>query len=783
MPMSTLDDEKKFQQWMEQGHEAAWAMDWEGALEAYRRAVELKPDDYLALVSLGLALYSLGKYEEAAKVYRRAAEIAPKEGAPWERLSDIYEALGDTKAAAEAAFRAAERYARNKQLDKAVFNWERVVEWMPTHLRAHHLLALAYEHLKRPHEAIVEYLYAAAILQRLNRQEEALRLLQRAERLAPQHPDVRRAIRALHRGRPIPVPKRVRRSTSRKIRAETATEQEEEAAGPPRSPVDEAAHKALSALAELVFAQAEEGAQNKTAPRLRLGRLTESLRGSLMEMSHRDTLLLLLAHVVEAQSKEDWEAAAAELERAVTAGLQHPAVFYDLGWLYAKIGKSKKALKYLQRAMNHPEFALAAHLLMAQIFYHLGRLKEAFLESLAALRSLDLQSVTAEHLVATIEAYYETVKDSWLKRGSKDWKRLYENVQALLNSPDWKQKVRTLREQARSGQVDEGEHITPIVDFLLEVETPKALEEMREIRALMRAGHLDAAMEAAHFALFTSPSFLPLHMLIGDILWEQGALEQATEKFFTLARVYMMRGEPEQAVKILRRILQIHPLHTAAHTTLIHLLTAQGRYDEVVDAYLKLSQVHRQLANLDAAMRALDESLELARRTGIPAEKRLLLMKAQAQLAAERLDWDKAAQLYRKMAELKPDDVGIALEWVDLLLRSGNTDEAVDVLETFLRTWGRSPEALIRARLFLRKLQEHHPDVPEIAFHLGLVEAGLGNTEDAVKALDRAGELYLEQDNLLAARRAIKAILKLNPPQAPQYRELLRQLEEVRKSP
>ena len=73
--------------------------------------------------------------------------------------------------------------------------------------------------------------------------------------------------------------------------------------------------------------------------------------------------------------------------------------------------------------------------------------------------------------------------------------------------------------------------------------------------------------------------------------------------------------------------------------------------------------------------------------------------------------------------------------------------------------------------------------MPEIAFHLGLVEAGLGNTEDAVKALDRAGELYLEQDNLLAARRAIKAILKLNPPQAPQYRELLRQLEEVRKSP
>ncbi len=778
--MSQVDIERTYQAAMDAGHEAAWEMNWEKAAEAYRRALEAKPDDYLALISLGLALYSLGEWEEAAKVYRKAAEVQPREGLPWERLADIYDALGDTKAAAEAAFRAAERYARQKQLDKAVFNWERVVEWIPAHLQAHHLLALAYEHLKRPHEAIVEYLYAAAILQRLKKLDEALRLLQRAERLAPQHPDVRRALRALHRGRPIPVPKRTPRATLSRKQAAPVVEHEEEKATPLRSPVDEAADKALSALAELAFVQAEEGQQEMAASRHRLSRLTESLRGSLMEMSHRDTLLLLLAHVVEAQTKEDWEAAAAELERVVASGLQHPAVYYDLGWLYAKTGKARKALRYLQRAMNHPEFAMAAHLLMAQLFYQAGKLKEAFLESLAALRSLDLQSVTQEHLAATMEAYYESVQNTWLKRGSKDWKRFYENVQALLNSPDWRQKVQALREQGRGDALTD--EVLPIVDFLMDVETPKSLEDMREIRALMREGHLDAAMEAAHFALFTSPSFLPLHMLIGDILWEMGLLEQATEKFFTLARVYVMRGEPQQAVKILRRILQIHPLHTEAHTMLIHLLSAQGRYDEVVDAYLKLGQVYRQLANLDAAVKTLEEALEMARRTGIPAEKRLLLMKALAQLAVERLDWNRAAQLYRRMAELRPNDISIILEWVDLLLRSGNIDEAVDVLENFLRQMDRAPETLQKVRFMLKKLQENHPDVPEIAQHLGMVEAALGNVEDAVKALDRAGELYLERENLLAARRIIKTILKLNPPQAPQYRELLRQLEAAHKS-
>ncbi len=788
-PSLPEEREQAFRQALEEGHEAVWAMDWERAAEAYARAVALKPDHYLALISWGLALWNLKRYEEAAQAYRQAARVAPEEPVPWERLALLYAAMEDTKAAAEAAFKAAELYARKGQLEKAVVNWERVVEWMPGLLQAHHLLARAYARLRRPHEAVREYLYTAALLQRLNRVEEALRVLQEAQQLAPQHPEVRSALRALQRGHQIPLPRYMRRTRTEPALmapAPTTPAAGEETPGPeeqPLSPVDEAARRALEALAELAFTQAEGQNVETTSPRRRLSRLTESLRGSLLELTHRDTLLLLLAQVVEAQTREDWETAATELERVVHAGVEHPAVFYDLGWLYARLERPKRALKYLRRAVLHPDFALATHLLMAQLLYRIGQLREAAQESLNALRLLDLQQAQGDDdLMATLEAHYDSAQEQLKRLGSKGWKRFVENVQALLNTPEWRAKVQALREQMRSTQDEGPAAVAPLVDVLLETETPAALEDLHHVRALMRQGALDAAMEAAHFALFKTPYFLPLHMLIGDILWEQGLLEQATEKFFTLARVYMVRGEPRQATRMLRRILQIHPMHTQAHQLLIQLLLGQGLYDQVLQAYLRLAEVHRQLANLEAAEQTLAQAQQLAQRIGLPLEKRTELLKAQAQLAMERLDWAQAARLYRELAHLHPDDVDILATWLDLLLRQGEDDQVLDLLEGYIRRWGASREGLQRSRALLQQLVELNPDHPDLLFHLGLVLAALGEKEAAIQTLDRAGEKYLDRGHLLGARRAIRAILRLQPPNAPQYRELLRQLEATQRS-
>ena len=88
------ESQNRFQQAMNQGHTAAWDQDWERAVDYYRQALEENPDDPIALVSLGLALYELGLYDQALQYYSQAREISPEDPLPLEKVSQLYELLG-----------------------------------------------------------------------------------------------------------------------------------------------------------------------------------------------------------------------------------------------------------------------------------------------------------------------------------------------------------------------------------------------------------------------------------------------------------------------------------------------------------------------------------------------------------------------------------------------------------------------------------------------------------------------------------------------------------------
>jgi tetratricopeptide (TPR) repeat protein len=51
--------------------------DWQGAIKAYGRSIDLKPDMPEAHVNLGLALQQIGEWERAKACYRRAIQLRP----------------------------------------------------------------------------------------------------------------------------------------------------------------------------------------------------------------------------------------------------------------------------------------------------------------------------------------------------------------------------------------------------------------------------------------------------------------------------------------------------------------------------------------------------------------------------------------------------------------------------------------------------------------------------------------------------------------------------------
>ena len=800
---SATQKEQAFQAAMDAGHTAAWNLEWDKAAQAYARAVSLKPRDYWALANLGLALYSLGQFREAAEVYRRAAEVAPNEPTPWEKLAHILERLGNKKAAVEAAMAAAERYARNEQLEKAITMWEHAARLAPSYLEPHYYAALAYQKLGRKYEAVPHFLYAIALLQRVGRQSEAMRLAQRALQYAPQHPEVRRALQLLARNKPIPIPKKpADEETPPELHPQPASEETPAALAAPkestkdraksdeaeaRTPYEEAYQKALSVLADLLFEQAEENPQEeRDTPRARLRRVSSARQTSGgMTAGQRDKVVLRLTQALEFQSQGQWREAAAELERAQKAGLHHAALAYALGVCYIRAGEAKRALNTLQKALTSSDFALAARWLRAKILHKLRRPREAALEALEALYWADWIT-TPPRQRPLLDSYYEALRTDLESKEltPEQAEKIYRSVAKLLDATDWRERIHALRHQTAEEKGTDFFHAPtestalPLAEFILQVQNPELLERMQRIREYMQHHHYDAAMEEAHIALFDAPTFLPLHILIGDILWYQSLLDQATRKFLVLARAYQVRGEGLKAAQMLRRVLEINPLHTQAHSMLIQLLMERGAHREVADAYRKLGEVHYELANLEEASQALEKALKWGQRAGWTPKEQAQVLKIQAALAEQRFDWDKARSAYRQWTELTPDDPAAWQGLLDLELRLNNDERLMRVLDRMFRHFRSRPGGMDKAVSILENLIRQYPEHTDLRLYLARMYTFAGRQKEALEEYDRLIRDYLEAGNHIAARRVIEFALNLNPPPAKvqAYHNLLRKL-------
>ncbi|MGH9749769.1 MAG: tetratricopeptide repeat protein [Candidatus Polarisedimenticolia bacterium] len=117
----------------------------DGAVEAFRRAVELQPEYGEAQNNLGLALSRLGRQEEAETAFQEALRLDPGMGEVFNNLGFLYHATAkypqaiemfrkaiDTAADSSVAYtNLGNSFYKLKQHDKAVAAWKRALELDP----------------------------------------------------------------------------------------------------------------------------------------------------------------------------------------------------------------------------------------------------------------------------------------------------------------------------------------------------------------------------------------------------------------------------------------------------------------------------------------------------------------------------------------------------------------------------------------------------------------------------------------------------------------------------
>lgn len=765
---------QELQNLLSKGNSAAWDQNWGDAASYYQQALEIDPENFKAISNIGLAYFEMRDFAASLKSYIAAVAINSDDPAPHEKMFLIYQEIGQPAEAVKAALKAAESHLKNEDIQKAIENWKRVVELDIQNIKAHARLAMVYQRLGKTKLAVSEYINSASLLQLTGNTEKAAEAIERALQFSPENIIALRAKEILHQGRQLPLPEPIIKQPEEdlvidapQLEPPKPEEQKEH-----KNPIAEAVDRAMIVLAEALFEEAIFGkGENLDQDRDLDSALSWNIDGET-DLTDDSLLKLHVSQAIEHYSSGNEKEASDNIKSAIDDGYNNPAAYFFLGYLYINLGRMESASRSLVKSVSHSEFALGSRLLLASYYSSIDNWVEASKEYIEALRIADTSLVEEENVEDLIHLYEVMMDDLEAQEGDKAYIEMSKHIEGMLLRTDWRDILTDMRGK---GMGEDG-ILLPKMDGLLDDRRTQILGIHRNIQDLAENGHYGAAMEKAFFALRNAPTFLPLHVTIGDILMEQNMISGAVTKYLAVADVYTVQGKTERALSMLRKVIELQPMNIEIRQRYIDLLEEYGKKEEAIKEYINIADVFYPLAELDSARSAYSKALVLAKTLPGDTSWRIKLHQRLADIDIQRLDWDSALLTYLEISEILPQNQKTSITIVDLNYRLGNKSAADKEIDRFTKQF--DPEnQLDSIKEYLEQLKEEKPDEDYIVRQLVSVYKHLGLIDQAISELDGLGDMLLEAGRKPEAVQVIQDIISLSPSNIEDYQKLLEQLQ------
>lgn len=733
-----------FDQSMNAGHSAAWDQDWNKAIVQYARAIQEIPDDPGAHNSLGLALLQAKRYDDALKIYNRAHQLAPDDPIPLEKSADVLERLGRLKEAAQQYVTVADVYLVQRDLDKAIGNWERATRLTPGLMQIHFRLAQSYERTGQRKNAIREYLTLAFNFKANNDTAKALQAVERALRLDPSNPQALNTKQALETGSTVVVPKEFeQREAEQRTEGFDVTKDKRDTVGDsnPEGPLGEATQKALSDLAESVLDA---------------------------DLTAATTYII---QAIELHKIAEYDQALDLFHLGRSSGVDASAIAMVTGYIYLNKEDWENAISTLTKAQENGQYKAGAAHGLGQAYYGNSRPQDAARSLVSALRHVDTSLAMGQEEHSQLEAVYSSLTSKLDKMEKTDLQRMNERFLKWLTGPDWKRRVAETRRQLTETLSREG------ADALSEIVTEgedEITDMVITIDRYTRQGLLTLAMDEAFHAIEIAPSYLPIHLRVAQILMEEGRIQPAITKYNIIANSFLARNETGRAAEILNEVITVAPTDTSLRTSLIDLLEKESRWEDVLEQYINLADAYNQLADMEQARATYQEAMRLSQRLN-DNKRRAEIMHRMADIDLNRLDLRQAMRTYEQIRAFAPEDERARRALIDLSYRLNNPLEAVKELDGLLRIFAQQKRG---DQIFglLEELVTRMPNDMALRSRLAAVYRQVRRTPDAIAQLDALGELQLEAGLYQDACTTIRQIIQLGPSDTEQYKKLLAEL-------
>ncbi len=614
-----------------------------GRMAAIQRAQGEKQSSSKTYRKMAEIFKTQNRYEEAVQIYQSLVEIEPKDLESRREQIQLYLAAGNAEHAVAKVQELIDHLCSKKQYESAIEEIARLIETLPDVGELHVKQAELFEKVRRVDEARAGYFRAHDLFKQQGQLEKAAVQLERI--LAS----------------------------------------------------DETSIRALQAQAEL---QAQMGDGVKAVGTL--GELATSLidkndfeeaRGvvqKILEIKPDD--LANLDRLVEVNQRlKDDQGLISAYTQQIEVFLQREA-FSKVVEICQKIlaidssnTMARLSLIRVYELTNKPEMALEQYCQLAEIYRKCqDREKEREVcEKILTLKSDDaevrrhycdllLETGQMQEACAQLEAIVEQYC------AQDDFQQAVDLLQQYLErSPEW------------------AEALVELIGVCRRAEKPDEQRDatLRLIKVHEQRGELANIVNLYHELLVLEPQNFTFHNNLIHALLEAGKTDEAKGEYVTLAQLYCEAERYDDAEAIYREMLEQDADNETVHRGLITLYRKQDNMQRAIEQIYRLSSVKQEQGAIDEAISVLREIIEIDPQN-VDVRHKIIDLDKEAKQVDDALkefavlydmhmqnkELEAAVAVQKEAVSLKPDEPTLRRVLTDTYLKQDNVDEAVEEL-------------------------------------------------------------------------------------------------------
>ena len=724
------------------------------AIVAYRRAVDLAPNDYYPHFALGQMYATLRQHEGAIAALTKAADLAiASQSATPDELTATYKALGRA-------------YFRRDKIDEAIAAWGKIAELDPENIFSRIELAdlfreqELYTQAIEQHEAIVELKrddpYRVCLsLREIGKIQEEMREYDAAVQ------SYDKALALTGQGNWL------RKDLHQRIIGIYAhngdwsgliTYYEGKLAETPND---------VELIGLLASAYIENEGVDEGIAKYRQG----------LELAPTDAGLRLNLIAVF-RNTERFEEAAAEYEVLSEAQPDDFGIYRELGELYLQLEDESKARATYQRMIDRDPDSAGTYLTLAEIYTGHEWIDDAIAGYEKAI------SLASENL-----DYIEYFGEFYFRQGNREkavetWSRMvtgdhaiaenYDRLAQLLDTKYFREEAIAASRKAVELVTDEYRYREALAQRLMESKDYEgALAEYTEAGKLAPNPFFAERMTDQQIEIYRRQGVL------AEKIDELEASPESFEQQKRLAKMFLKLGNVTNALEILIQAKRLKPDDVQVNRWLVALYTKSGRRDEAVaiynylieidagnarEYYSDIARLHLRAMDFDVATSAAKQAIAHSPRN--PEGYQLL-----SGIDKQRGNYEGAVDSLKQAVRLRPESTEIRAELADVYQQAGDYRGSI---EQYWRCWDLSDE-LSDKLSFINRLEGAYYDFGRSdELEEKFQQMARVNPNDQGPVLGLA-ELYRGQGDLPAAREQLARALEKET----QNPDLLTQLVKI----